>query len=58
MLTAAEIAVAIGVSYGFIRRVVAENQIRPVGKRGRMHLYDAEEVTRHTGRHDRLAKTA
>ena len=58
MLTAAEIAAWLGVSAGYVRRIIAEHGVEPIGKRGRMHLYRLDDVTRHAGFHDRLAITA
>lgn len=52
-LTAAELAAFLGVTAAAVRQVVKRKDIAPVGKIGRAHLYDVDEVTRHTGTHDR-----
>jgi hypothetical protein len=58
MLTAAEIAAWLGVSAGRVRQVVAKHSIKANGKRGRMHTYRLDDITRHTGHSDRLANAA
>lgn len=52
-LTAAEIAVFLGVTAGAVRQIVSRNDVDPVGKIGRANLYDPAEVLRHAGTHDR-----
>jgi chromosome segregation and condensation protein ScpB len=52
-LTAAEIGVFLGVTSAAVRQVVKRKEIQSVGKDGRAHLYDVDEVLRHTGVHDR-----
>lgn len=57
MVTSKEIAAYLGVSAGFVRRVIAEQRIEPVGRKGRAHLYRVSDIIRHTGARDRLATT-
>lgn len=52
-LTAAELAAFLGVTAAAVRQVVKRKGIAPVGKRGKAHLYDVDEVLRHAGGHDR-----
>lgn len=54
----AEIAAYLGVTPGYVRRVVAEQRIAPTGRQGRAYLYRLGDVTRHTGSHDRLCAPA
>lgn len=58
MVTVAEIAAYLGLSASRVRHVIRECGVQPVGGRWKAKLYDANEVLRHTGRHDRLAKSA
>lgn len=53
-VTVAELAAYLGVTPARIRQVVAEHGIRPKGHRWKANLYDAWEVIRHAGPHDRL----
>lgn len=52
-LTAAELAAFLGVTAAAVRQVVKRKGIEPVGKTGKAHLYDVDEVLRHAGTHDR-----
>ena len=52
-LTAAEIAAFLGVSAGAVRQIAKRKRIAPVGKVGKANVYDAREVIRHAGAHDR-----
>lgn len=52
-LTAAEIGAFLGITAAAVRQIVRRRQIASVGKVGRAHLYDAREVIRHAGPHDR-----
>jgi hypothetical protein len=52
-LTAAEIGVFLGITAAAVRQIVKRKQIASVGKDGRANLYDAREVIRHAGAHDR-----
>lgn len=52
-LTAAEIAVFLGVTAAAVRQVVKRKEIKPVGKDGKANLYDVDEVLRHAGTRDR-----
>lgn len=58
MLTAAEIAAYLGVTPGYVRKVVATKGIQAAGKRGQAHLFDIDDILRHTGVHDRVCVTA
>ncbi len=53
MLTAAEIAVILGVSPSAVRQIVRRHGIHACGKRGKAKLYRLETVIRHAGGHDR-----
>lgn len=55
MLTVVELAAYLGVTPNAIHQAIRRHGIRPWGKRGKANLYNAREVLRHTGRHDRLA---
>ena len=56
MLTAAEIAVFLGVTASAVRHIVRRNNIPVVGKgHNGANLYRAQDVVRHAGAHDRLA---
>lgn len=52
-LTAAQIAVVLGVTESAIRHIVRRKNIPPKGKRGRAKVYDPHEIIRHAGGHDR-----
>ena len=52
-LTAAEIGVFLGITAAAVRQIVKRKQIAHVGMDGRAKLYDAREVIRHAGAHDR-----
>jgi len=52
-LTAAELAVFLGLTAAGVRKVIERKRIEPVGKSGKAHLYDVDEVLRHAGTHDR-----
>lgn len=52
-LTAAEIAVFLGVTSAAVRQIVRRNHVSPCGKIGRANLYDVRVVLRHAGAHDR-----
>lgn len=54
-LTAAELAAFLGLTSASVRKIVSRKQIAPVGKIGKAHLYDTDEVLRHAGVHDRRA---
>lgn len=54
-LTAAELSVFLGVTAAAVRQIVRRKQIAPVGKDGKAHLYDVDEVLRHAGTRDRRA---
>lgn len=58
MLTSEEIAAFLGVTPGYVRRVIAERRITAAGRRGRAHLYWVDDVTRHTGVHDRATQSS
>lgn len=52
-LTAAEIGAFLGITAAAVRQIVKRKRIQPVGKAGKANLYDAREVIRHAGSHDR-----
>lgn len=52
-LTAAEIAVFLGLTAGAVRQIAHRKRVRPVGKQGRANLYNPAEILRHAGTHDR-----
>lgn len=52
-LTTAEIGAFLGITAAAVRQIVKRKQIAPVGKEGRANLYNAREVIRHAGAHDR-----
>lgn len=52
-LTAAELAAFLGITAAGVRQIVKRKSIEPVGKDGKAHLYDVDEVLRHAGTHDR-----
>ena len=52
-LTAAEIAAFLGLTAAGVRKMVEREGIRPVGKEGRAHLYDARPFIDKVGGHDR-----
>lgn len=54
-LTAAELAAFLGITAAGVRQIVKRKAIPAVGKVGKAHTYDAREVLRHAGTHDRLA---
>lgn len=58
MLTATEIAAFLGVTPGYVRRLIAEKGIVAIGKRGRAHLFDINDILRHTGVRDRVCVSA
>jgi excisionase family DNA binding protein len=58
VLTVAELAAYLGLSPSRIRHIVADHGIRSPGRKGKAKVYRPGDVLRHTGRHDRLAKTA
>lgn len=53
LLTAAEIAVFLGISAAGVRQIVKRHGIQALGKDGKAKLYDPREVLRHAGTHDR-----
>lgn len=53
LLTAVQLAAFLGVGASAVRHMVREHGIRSRGKAGRAHLYDASEVIRAVGAHDR-----
>ena len=53
-LTAAELAAFLGMTPSGVRNIVSRKHIAPIGKRGNANLYDARQVIRHAGPHDRL----
>lgn len=52
-LTAAELAVFLGLTAASVRSIVRRKGIAPTGKAGKANLYDPREVIRHAGAHDR-----
>lgn len=54
-ISAAEIAVFLGVSSSAVRQIVRRNGIEQASQRGRAKLYWMHEVVRHSGTHDRAA---
>ena len=52
-LTAAELAVFLGVTAAGVRSLVRNHGIRPVGKAGKANLYDVDAVLDTLGTHDR-----
>lgn len=52
-LTAAELGAFLGVTAAAVRQIVRRKQIEAVGKVGKAKVYDAREVIRHAGAHDR-----
>ena len=52
-LTAAEIGAFLGITAAAVRQIVRRKQLAPVGKAGKANVYDAREVIRHAGAHDR-----
>jgi len=54
-VSAAEIAAFLGMSASGVRNIISRNHIQPIGKRGKANLYNAREVIRHAGAHDRRA---
>lgn len=52
-LTTAEIGAFLGITATAVRSIVHRKEIEPVGKVGKAHLYDVDEVIRHAGAHDR-----
>lgn len=52
-LTAAQIAVVLGVTDSAIRHIVRRKNIPCRGKRGRAKVYDPRDVIQHAGGHDR-----
>ena len=57
LLTAAEIGAFLGITPGAVRLIVHRHHIPARGKAGRAKLYDAHEVIRHAGTHDRRMTT-
>lgn len=52
-LTAAELAVFLGITAGSVRRIVNQHQVQPIATRWKAKLYDPADVLRHAGTHDR-----
>jgi hypothetical protein len=52
-LTAAELAAFLGVTATSVRSLIHRHGIKPVGKAGRAHLYDARAFVDTVGGHDR-----
>lgn len=57
MLTVPEIAAWLGMTQSGVRNVISRKNIQPQGKRGRHNLYSVQDITRHAGSHDRLARS-
>ena len=53
-LTAAELGAFLGITAAGVRQIVKRKRIESVGKVGKANTYDAREVLRHAGAHDRL----
>lgn len=47
------IAAYLGVTPARVRQIIATHQIKPVGTAWKAKMYDATEVIRHAGSHDR-----
>lgn len=54
-LTAAEIGAFLGITAAGVRQIIKRHKIQAQGKQGRAKLYDAREVLKHAGTHDRRA---
>lgn len=53
LLTAAEIAVFLGITAAGVRQIVKRHEIDARGKAGKANLYDPQEVLKVAGVHDR-----
>lgn len=53
LLTAAEVAVFLGITAAGVRQIVKRHKIEARGKAGKAHLYDPHEILRVAGAYDR-----